>query len=58
MEAALVSVMRAVPTLDPAALVPEALPEGRAGSHLSALRDLWREARRAGRRHLTPSRMC
>jgi hypothetical protein len=42
-EAGLVTVARATPTLDPEALAPSALPDGRARTHLTALRDLWRD---------------
>ncbi len=42
-EAALVAVMRGTSALDPAELRPEALKEGRARTHLTALRDLWRD---------------
>lgn len=40
-EAGLSAVAHAVPHLDPADITPETLPEGRARTHLSALRDLW-----------------
>jgi hypothetical protein len=42
-EAGLLAVAHATPYLDPSYLSPEALPEGRARSHLAALRDLWRD---------------
>lgn len=42
-EAGLLAVAHATPFLDPSYLSPEALPEGRARSHLAALRDLWRD---------------
>lgn len=42
-EAGLLAVSHAAPHLDPSDLSPEALPEGRARSHLAALRDLWRD---------------
>lgn len=42
-EAALVAVMRATATLDPAELQPDAIKEGRARAHMMALRDLWRD---------------
>lgn len=43
-ENALTAVMRATTRLDPAELAPERLPQGRARTHLTALRDLWRDA--------------
>ncbi len=42
-EGALAAVMRATSALDPAELRPEAVKEGRARTHLTALRDLWRD---------------
>ncbi|MGI1661349.1 PD-(D/E)XK nuclease family protein [Palleronia sp. KMU-117] len=42
-EMALVAVMKATSALDPAELRPEALKDGRARTHLIALRDLWRD---------------
>lgn len=42
-EAGLLAVAHATPRLDPSDLVPEALPDGRARSHLAALRGLWRD---------------
>ncbi len=41
--AGLVAVAHATPHLDAADLAPERLPPGRARTHLSALRDLWRD---------------
>jgi hypothetical protein len=40
-EKGLITVARATTHLDPDALAPSALPDGRARSHLTALRDLW-----------------
>lgn len=42
-EAGLLTLAHATPRLDPADVVPENLPEGRARTHLTALRDLWRD---------------
>lgn len=42
-EAGLLAVGHAAPHLDPSDIAPEDLPEGRARSHLTALRDLWRD---------------
>lgn len=42
-EKGLITVARATTRLDPEALTPTALPDGRARSHLTALRDLWLE---------------
>lgn len=42
-EAGLISVAHATPRLDPSDIMPESLPESRARSHLSAIRDLWRD---------------
>ncbi|WGW02769.1 PD-(D/E)XK nuclease family protein [Tropicibacter oceani] len=42
-EAGLASVARATRRIDPADLDPDALAPGRARSHLTALRDLWRD---------------
>lgn len=42
-EAGLLNVAHAAPRLDPSDIAPEKLPDGRARSHLSALRDLWRD---------------
>ena len=42
-EAGLVTLARATPLLDPEAIAPLALPDGRARAHLTALRDLWRD---------------
>lgn len=42
-EAGLLAVAHAAPHLVPADITPETLPEGRARTHLTALRDLWRD---------------
>ena len=42
-EAGLLALAQATPHLEPADVVPEALPVGRARTHLTALRDLWRD---------------
>ena len=42
-EEGLLSVAHATPRIEPSDIVPESLPEGRARSHLGALRDLWHE---------------
>ncbi|TDE40846.1 PD-(D/E)XK nuclease family protein [Antarcticimicrobium sediminis] len=40
-KAGLMGLAHATPFLDPSNVVPDTLPEGRARSHLTALRDLW-----------------
>jgi hypothetical protein len=42
-EAGLVALAHATPSLDPSDVVAEDLPAGRARSHLTGLRDLWRD---------------
>ncbi|WP_428925418.1 PD-(D/E)XK nuclease family protein [Marinibacterium sp. SX1] len=42
-ESGLLAVARATSTLDPSDLRPEALPDSRARTHLTGLRDLWRD---------------
>ena len=42
-EAGLVALAHATPSLDPADVVADDLPTGRARSHLTGLRDLWRD---------------
>ena len=42
-EAGIIAVAHATPTLDPSGIALENLPEGRARSHLAAVRDLWRD---------------
>ncbi|WP_417208895.1 PD-(D/E)XK nuclease family protein [Antarctobacter sp.] len=42
-EAGLLALAHATPSLDPADVVPDSLPAGRARSHVTALRDLWRD---------------